>query len=247
MIPADSPVLILGARSDMARALAHEFAKEGHPLMLAARNADTLSEDMTDLEVRFQAKVTAHDFDILDVDGHAAFLGNLPEVPAVVVSVVGFMGDQDESAINPDAARKVIDTNFTAPCLMLELCAGRLAELKRPTAIIGIGSVAGDRGRAKNYVYGAAKAGFATWLSGMRQKYVDSQLHIMTVKPGFVRTSATADMDLLGPLTDEPEAFAKKVMKALKRKSQVYYDIKWRAVMGVITHLPERIFMKTKF
>ncbi len=247
MIPAESPVLILGARSDMARALALEFAKAGHPLMLAARNADSLSDDVQDLTVRFQAKVTTHDFDVLDTDSHATFLGDLPEVPAVVVSAIGFMGDQDENAISAEAARKVVDTNFLAPCLMLELCAGRLAELDRDTAIIGIGSVAGDRGRAKNYVYGAAKAGFATWLSGMRQKYVDSRLHIMTVKPGFVRTSATADMDLLGPLTDDPATFAKKVMKALKRKSQVYYDIKWRAVMGVITHLPERIFMKTKF
>jgi len=247
VIPADSPVLILGARSDMARALALEFAKAGHPLMLAARDAARLSEDVTDLEVRFRAKVTAHDFDVLDIDGHAAFLGNLPEVPAIVVSVIGFMGDQDENTTSNEAAQKVIATNFTAPCLMLELCAGRLAELNRETAIIGVGSVAGDRGRAKNYVYGAAKAGFAEWLSGMRQKYVDSQLHVMTVKPGFVRTSATADMDLLGPLTDEPEVFAKKVMKALNKKRQVYYDIKWRAVMGVITHLPERIFMKTKF
>lgn len=231
----------------MARALAHEFAKAGHPLMLAARNAETLTEDVQDLAVRYQASVTTHDFDVLDIDGHAAFLGNLPKVPAVVVSVIGLMGDQDENTTNPDAARRVIDTNFTAPCLMLELCASRLAELQRDTAIIGIGSVAGDRGRAKNYVYGAAKAGFATWLSGMRQKYVDSRVHIMTVKPGFVRTSATADMDLLEPLTDDPATFAKKVMKALNRKRQVYYDIKWRAVMGVITHLPERVFMKTKF
>ncbi|MFU8883204.1 MAG: SDR family NAD(P)-dependent oxidoreductase, partial [Rhodobacterales bacterium] len=114
-------------------------------------------------------------------------------------------------------------------------------------ALIGISSVAGDRGRARNYVYGSAKAGFSAYLSGLRQKYASRPLLVMTVRPGFVATSMTEGMDLPAKLTTTPEALASRIIHALDKGRPVHVDLLWRAIMGIITHLPERIFMRLKF
>lgn len=241
------PVLILGAGSDIARALAHEFARAGRALHLAARDPAALERDCADLALRHGVEVAAHAFDAREPERFAEMLDGLDPPPRIVVSAVGLMGDQDETARDPAAARLVVETNFTGPALCLEAAAARLAALDADAAIVGIGSVAGDRGRARNYVYGAAKAGFAEYLSGMRQKYARSRLHVMTVKPGFVRTAMTEGMDLPGPLTTTPEAFARGVVLALKRRRLVHYDLRWRTVMAVIKLIPERIFARMRF
>ncbi len=245
MTPANAPALILGARSDIARGIAIALAKRGHPLMLAARRAGELDRDVSDLSIRYNCEVTAHEFDVLDLDGHEAFLDSLPVAPSIIVCAIGVLGDQDKDAGDATATRLIVDSNYLAPCLFLEQAATRMVETGG--AIIAIGSVAGDRGRAKNYVYGSAKAGFAAYISGLRQKYANTDLHVMTVKPGFVRTAMTEGMDLPGPLTTDAEPFAERIVTAMERGRQVYLDLRWRALMSVITHLPERIFMKTKF
>ncbi|MEO0830126.1 MAG: SDR family oxidoreductase [Pseudomonadota bacterium] len=242
-----SPVLILGARSDMARAIASEYAKLGHPIWLAARNSASLERDAADLGVRFSADVTCLDFDVEDFDGHSVFLDGLPETPAIVVCAVGLLGDQDKDAGDNVASRKIFDVNFSGPVLLLEALAARMVERPGKTAIIGIGSVAGDRGRAKNYVYGSAKAGFAAYLSGLRQRYVNSRLQVMTVKPGFVRTAMTEGMDLPGPLTTDASSFGARVVAAQRKGRRVYYDFRWWLVMTIIRLLPEPIFVKLKF
>lgn len=240
-------VLILGAKSDIARALAAEFAGRGHALRLAARDPAALERDRADLALRHQVEATAHAYDAIDLAGIEAFLDGLPEVPEIVVSAVGLMGDQDENAADPARAAEIVAANFTGPALTLEAAARRMASAGGKRAVIGISSVAGDRGRARNYVYGSAKAGFSEWLSGMRQKYVATDLHVMTVKPGFVATAMTEGMDLPGPLTATPEGLAKGVLKALDRRRMVYYELRWLAVMTVIKLIPERIFSKLKF
>ena len=245
--PADAPVLVLGARSDIARALAERFAARGHPVQLAARDPGAIERDRADLAERHGVPVTAHAFDALDTAAFEGVLDALPAVPHVVVSAVGFMPDQEASAADPDLAARVIASNLTGPALMLEAAARRLAALDADTAVIGIGSVAGDRGRAKNYVYGAAKAGFAAWLSGMRQKHARSRLLVMTVKPGFVATAMTEGMDLPARLTTTPEALAGRILAAFDRRRPVHVDLVWRGIMTVITLMPERVFMRTKF
>lgn len=247
MSTADHPVLVLGATSDIARALAAGFAAKGHPLQLAARDPEALERDRADLALRHSVEATAHRFDALEADAMGAFLDALPAMPRTVICAIGFMGDQDENAADPAKARLVIETNFTGPALALEIAAARLAEMDGETAILGISSVAGDRGRAKNYVYGAAKAGFSEYLSGLRQKYARTQLHVMTVKPGFVKTAMTEGMDLPGALTTTPEALAGRVIRALAAKRMVYYDLKWWLVMAIIKLVPERIFSRMKF
>ncbi len=242
-----APVLILGARSDMALAIAHAFAERGHPLMLALRSPKRLQPVADDIGVRHKVDVTLHAYDATKMTAQGEMLDKLPHQPRIIVCAVGFMPDQEESADDPALARKVIDTNFTGPALFLEVAAKRMAAMGADSAIIGISSVAGDRGRAKNYVYGAAKAGFSAWLSGMRQKYARTKLHVMTVKPGFVRTAMTEGLDLPGPVTVDPEAVAKQVTAALDKKHHVIYTSVWRWIMTIICAVPEPIFKKMKF
>lgn len=241
------PVLILGAGSDIARALATAFAEAGHPVQLAARDPDRLERDRADLALRTGAEITAHRFDALAPETFEAFLEGLPAMPHIAVSAVGFMGDQDENAGNAELTARVVATNFTGPALILEATARRMAELDADTAVIGISSVAGDRGRARNYVYGSAKAGFSEYLSGMRQKYARTRMHVMTVKPGFVKTAMTEGMDLPGALTTTPEALAPRILRALARRRMVYYDFRWWLIMAIIKVIPERIFSRMRF
>ncbi len=244
---ADRPVLVLGARSDIARALAHALAARGHPLQLAARDADDLGADRDDYALRYDVPVTLHSLDITKPDSFDAMIAGLPTQPRIVISAVGLMGDQDSNAADPDLAMQVFATNFTGPSLFCENIARRMDAAETPAALIGISSVAGDRGRARNYVYGASKAGFSAYLSGLRQKYASRPLLVMTVRPGFVATSMTEGMDLPAKLTTTPEALASRIIRALDKGRPVHVDLLWRVIMGIITHLPERIFMRLKF
>lgn len=247
MNPSDTPVLVLGARSDIAHEIAKKLAQRGHPLMLAARNSESLSADVSDISVRSNVTVSAHEFDVLSIDTYAQFFDGLPMAPRIIVFAVGLLGDQDSDAGDAEATRRIVDTNYLAPCLFLEMAAARMAQSGTKASIVAISSVAGDRGRAKNYIYGSAKAGLTAYLSGLRQKYAASKMHIMTVKPGFVRTTMTEGMDLPAALTSDADEFASKVVNAMDRGTQVYCNMRWRVLMGIITHLPEKIFMRLKF
>ena len=239
------PVLILGARSDIARATARAFAANGHPIQMAARDAESLAADQADLQTRFGIDVTLHEFDALDSDGFEAFVDALPELPQVVVSAVGLMGAQAENEDDIDAARAVIRSNFEGPALMLGVLANRFATRGSGT-IVGISSVAGDRGRASNYVYGAAKAGFTAFLSGLRNRLAGQGVHVVTVLPGFVNTAMTAGMETPGALTAEPAEVADAIVRAVKKSRNVIYVRRiWWLVMAIIRNIPEAIFKKT--
>jgi short-subunit dehydrogenase len=238
---------VLGARSDIAHEIAKQLAQRGHPLMLAARNAGNLLPDASDISIRCNVPVSTHEFDILNIEAQKEFYSALPMAPSIIVFAVGSLGDQNIDAGDTEATRRIIDTNYLAPSLFLEMVAAQLAQTTTETKIVAISSVAGDRGRAKNYIYGSAKAGFTAYMSGLRQKYATSKLHIMTVKPGFVRTTMTEDMDLPAALTSDADDFAAKVVRAMDRGTQVYSNMRWRILMGIITHLPEKIFMRLKF
>ena len=155
------------------------------------------------------------------------------------------MGDQDQSQTDPDAAARVLRSNFEGPALILGLLAERF-EARGSGTIIGISSVAGDRGRASNYVYGAAKAGFTAFLSGMRNRFARSDIHVVTVKPGFVATRMTEGLDLNPRLTAQPDEVADAIFAAqTKRRNVIYVKPLWRWIMTIIRVLPEVVFKKT--
>ena len=236
-----SPVLIVGARSDIARALARQYAALGCDVILAARNAGALAADKADLETRFPVKVAVAECDLLTIDPDA-FLAGLGAVPGTVVMVAGLLGDQAVSAGDDAVANQVMETNYTAPARLL-LAAARI--MQPGSAIVGISSVAGDRGRASNYIYGSAKAGFSAFLSGLRNSLVKQGIHVLTVKPGFVATAMTEGMKLPPAITGQPEAVAADIIKAQTKGKDVIYTLwMWRWIMLIIRSIPEGVFKK---
>lgn len=236
-----SPVLIIGARSDIGRALARTYAQQGAEVILAGRG--DLGPELQDLTVRTQGKAWTVACDVTDA-APDAFFDQLGQVPGTVVMVAGLLGDQDRSAADDAAAALVMETNYTGPARYL-LAATRRMQGVAGGCIIGISSVAGERGRGSNFIYGSAKAGFTAFLSGLRNAEAKRGLHVMTVKPGFVATQMTAGMKLPPPLTAQPEDVAAAILKAhLAGKDEIYVLGRWRLVMAIIRAIPERIFKK---
>lgn len=230
----------------MGRAIAHAFAAEGHALQLAARNAQSLGPDKTDLELRYQVPVSLHEFDALDTAGHPSFVDALPNLPEIAITTIGYMGDQTESEQDFNAASLVLRSNFEGPASILSVLANRFADRGHGT-LVGISSVAGDRGRATNYVYGSAKAGFTAYLSGLRNRLSKQCVHVATVLPGFVATQMTEGMDLPAPLTAQPDEVGKAILRAVTRKQNVIYVRPvWRVIMAIIRNIPEGIFKGMK-
>jgi len=242
---ASSAVLILGATSDIARATAAAYAAKGRPVILAGRDVEQLRRDAVDLQIRGKVEVHVVGLDVLTVDP-AAFFDSLPLEPSTVVLAVGLLGDQKADEQSGARARLILDSNFTGPALLLEEAARRLAARGAGT-VIGISSVAGDRGRASNYLYGSAKAGLTAYLSGLRNRLHGAGVRVITVKPGFTRTRMTEGMKLPPALTAEPAEVAQAILKAEAGKADVIYVRPiWRLVMAVITAIPEPVFKKLK-
>jgi len=239
-----SYVLIVGARSDIAIAVAREYARNGFNLYLAARDASSLQPIAQDISVRYQKIVNIVELDILDFDSHADIYAGLAEKPMGVITAVGYMGEQTQSESDFLEAKRVIDTNYTGLVSLLNIIANDFAE-RGSGFIVGISSVAGDRGRKRNYVYGSAKAAFTAYLSGLRNRLFDRSVQVMTVKPGFVATKMTANMQLPEKLTAMPDAVAKDIYRAQQKgKDQLYTKWLWRYIMLIICHIPEFIFKR---
>ena len=240
------PVLILGARSDIGKAVAHKFASLGHPVQLAARHLDNLDADKIDIELRHNVSVTLHKFDALAIDTHQAFVEALPQLPRVAVCAVGLMGQQGENERDIQTAARVMRSNYEGPASILAVLANRFEERGSGT-LVGISSVAGDRGRATNYVYGSAKAGFTAFLSGLRNRLAKHGVHVVTVLPGFVSTKMTEGMDLPAKLTAQPSEVADAIARAVERKKDVIYVRPiWQLIMLIIRNIPERVFKRMK-
>ncbi len=238
--------LVVGATSDVGRAIARRLARDGCALQLAARNPEALAGEVRDMRERTSGEVTGHRCDLLDADGGASLLDALGVLPDVAVCVVGLAGDQEAAQRDGAAAERIMRTNYVGPALMMAALAERF-EQRGSGVLAGVSSVAGDRGRASNYVYGSAKAGFSAFLSGLRNRLAGSGVHVVTVKPGYVRTRMTDGLDLPPRLTAEPHEVAQAVVRAIRRRQDVVYVRRiWRAIMLVVRALPERVFKRTR-
>jgi short-subunit dehydrogenase len=237
-----SYVLILGATSDVAVACAHEFAANGYNLYLAGRDTDTLNIMASDASIRHRIEARALKFDALQSETHHSFYESLNPKPDVTVCVFGLLGDQQLSEHDWAACEKVIHSNYTGAVSILNAVANNY-EANKAGVIVGVSSVAGERGRQSNYIYGSAKAGFTAYLSGLR----NSNVHVVTVKPGFINTRMTEGLKLPKPLTAEPAHLSKAIFKAVKKKRDVIYVLPvWRLIMLIIRNIPEGIFKKLK-
>ncbi len=237
-------LLILGARSDIARAVSHRFARKGLNLCLAARRYEEADRDAKDLEIRYRIRVMTREFDALDFEGHESWYAGLPEKPLGVLCAVGFLGNQKKGETNLTEAKKIMETNYLGCVSILNVIANDFEE-RKAGFIIGISSVAGDRGRQSNYFYGSSKAAFTAYLSGLRNRLCRVNVRVITVKPGFVRTGMTEDLELPAMLTSSPEEVARDILSAFEKgKDVIYTKWYWKYIMAVIKIIPEKIFKK---
>jgi short-subunit dehydrogenase len=239
----ESPVVILGARSDIGRAIAKRYAQAGCTIVLAARQSQRLEADRADLETRYQVPVRIAEFDLNHTEPDR-FFAELSEAPGTLVMVAGLLGDQDQSETNDAEAALVMHANYTGPARFVLAAVRRMRE-RGSGCIVGVSSVAGDRGRAANFVYGSAKAGFTAFLSGLRARLAKSHVHVITVKPGFVDTRMTAGMKLPPLITAKPDDVAQAILRAhAKHANVIYVGRIWRVIMLVIRLLPEPLFKR---
>ena len=190
-----SYVLIVGAKSDIARAIAWEYANHGYDLYLAGRNIYKLEEFAIKIRLDTQKHVELLELDILEYDDHLTFYNQLKKKPMGVISAIGYLGVQETAQTDFRQALQIIETNYTGIVSLINIIANDF-ERRGSGFIVGISSVAGDRGKKSNYLYGSAKAALTTYLSGLRNRLYKVNVHVLTVKPGFVNTKMTANMVL---------------------------------------------------
>lgn len=239
-------VLILGAASDMAVAIARKMATQGYSIQLAARNVERLLPLRSDIELRYQTTCSVHEFDATNFSSHTGFFQSLNSKPDVTICVFGYLGENEIARENWSEAEKIINSNYTGAVSILNVVSNYYAAQKKGT-IVGISSVAGERGRQSNYIYGSAKAGFTAYLSGLRNRMFKESVHVVSVQPGFVYTRMTESLTLPPLLTAKPEQVAEAVYKAIvKKKNTIYVKWFWRWIMLIIKCIPEFMFKKMK-
>lgn len=239
-----SYVLIIGAKSDIAKAVARKYAENGYDLYLAAKQPSELESFANDLNIRTGRNIKCIELDVLNYVLHETFYNSLEEKPLGIISAVGYLGEQEKAENNFDEAQKIIDTNFTGVVSLINIVANDFKK-RKSGFIVGISSVSGDRGRKSNYLYGSAKAALTAYLSGLRNRLYDANVHVLTVKPGFVATKMTAGMDLPEKLTAQPIEVAKDIFQAQQKgKDVLYTKWVWKWVMFIIKNIPEYLFKK---
>ncbi|MFA5950039.1 MAG: SDR family NAD(P)-dependent oxidoreductase [Hyphomicrobium sp.] len=244
-------VLILGATSTIAEALARRLAEDGAHLLLAARRADRLEAMAADLRARGAGFAQVWPIDLSAVTDANAELARMiaalgGTLDAAVV-IYGFLGDQRAADTDSAELRRIIDTNFASAAHWCVAAAGVLERQKRGV-LLAISSVAGDRGRQSNYAYGAAKAGLTVLVEGLAHRLAPTGARAVVVKLGFVDTAMTAHIKKGGPLWAKPEAIARGLHELLVKPSKtvVYMPWFWRPIMSVIKNIPTFVFHKTK-
>jgi decaprenylphospho-beta-D-erythro-pentofuranosid-2-ulose 2-reductase len=239
-----SYVLIIGAKSDIAMAIARKYADKGFNLYLAARNSNKLEDFSKDLSIRTSQDIECIELNVLDFDSHKFFYDNLKIKPIGVIFIAGYLGSQYDAGSNFNEARKIIDTNYTGAVSILNIVANDF-EKHKEGFIVGISSVAGDRGRGSNYLYGSSKAAFTSYLSGLRNRLHSSNISVLTVKPGYVKTSMTDEMSLPKNLTTNPRNVADAIYWAQNNKKDIIYIKKmWKLIMLIVKILPEWVFKR---
>jgi short-subunit dehydrogenase len=234
-------VLILGATADTGIALAQKFIQSNYTVLLAARNAQALKDRLPESE---DVKHVAFDARLFDT--HEQWFNSLPFIPEITVCLFGYLGDQTKAFGNWSESREIIEANFTGAVSILNVVAAVYAQ-RKSGVIVGVSSVAGERGRQSNFIYGSSKAGFTAYLSGLRNHLFHHGVHVLTVKPGFMFTRMTAGMKLPAALTATPAKFADVVYSAIRaRKNTVYVLWIWFWIMTVIRSIPEGVFKRLK-
>lgn len=237
-------IVILGAASAIAEATARLWATQGARFVLVARDGTRLDEIAADLKTRGAAQVNTTTIDCSTANA-ARELATMVETLGgldIMLLAYGSLGDQKRLEADPEAARDLIQTNFSSAVAWC-LAASAVLERQRCGVLLVIGSVAGDRGRRSNFIYGACKGGLARLVEGIAHRLAPIGARAVIVKPGFVDTPMTAAFEKKGLLWAKPEAVAQVIVKAAEGGGPVVYAPPfWRWIMLVIRHFPVPIF-----
>ena len=239
-------ILVLGATSGIAEATCRIWAAQGASLFLVARNPDKLAAVAADLKVRGASYVDTAVADLDDTDKHAELLAHaVNSLTGMDIAYLahGILGDQTEAEQDFNAAAQIIHTNFMAPVSLLTWLSNYCVQ--RHTGILAvISSVAGDRGRKSNYLYGSSKAGLSAFLGGLRNRVDREGVTVLTIKPGPTKTAMTAGMPKSDGFADV-DSVAESIVSAInKRKDTLYVPFLWQPKMFIVRNIPERIFKK---
>jgi decaprenylphospho-beta-D-erythro-pentofuranosid-2-ulose 2-reductase len=239
-------VLALGAASAIAEATLRLFAERGASFFLVARNAEKLAAVRDDLLTRGAAAVTVAVADLDDTAGHPALLAKAVSTLGridLALLAHGVLGDQAAAERDYSAAEAVLRTNFLSAVSLVTWLANYF-EAERRGVLAVISSVAGDRGRKSNYVYGASKGGLNVFLDGVRNRIDRAGVHVLTIKPGFVATPMTAHVPH-NALFVQPAQVARHILRATEKRTDVaYVPPFWALIMLVVRSVPRRIFKK---
>ena len=240
-------VLILGANSDIGKNIAHQLSKKKYKLTLISRNIDEIKFFLDRLNINTK-EIEFICMDLKEIDKFQLYYENLKSKHDIVISAIGeFSKDTDSHKMN--LIDQMINSNYIYPAKCLEVISNVFLRENSPKEkiILGISSVAGDRGRATNFHYGAAKSAFTVFLSGLRQKLSKSKITIITVSLGFVDTKMTKDEKISNLLNTKPEIIAKKIIICIEKSKLIYIPLQWRIIMTIIKLIPENIFKKLNF
>ena len=239
-------ILVLGATSGIAEATCRIWAAQGASLFLVARNSEKLAAVAADLKARGASYVDTAVADLDDTDAHPALLAHaVNSLTGMDIAYLahGILGDQDEAEQDFNAAAQILYTNLMAPVSLLTWLANFCVQ-RHSGVIAVISSVAGDRGRKSNYVYGSSKAGLSAFLGGLRNRVDREGVTVLSIKPGPTRTAMTAAMPKSEKFADV-DSVAESIVSAIdKRKDVLYVPFQWQPIMFVIRNVPERIFKK---
>ncbi len=240
-------MIVLGSTSEVAQAFVEETLKEGErfeKIYLLSSNAETTERFARHIDVKFLQQAEVVEFDLMkDID-----YARLEDIHSnLLFCAVGYLGqDTEEGLYDHKNTDRIIDVNYAKLVPVLNYFAQKF-ENRRSGTIIGLSSVAGERGRQSNFIYGSAKAAFTAYLSGLRNYLSDKNVHVLTVKPGFMATKMTEGLPLNPKLTATPAVAAQYIFKAYKKRRNVVYVLPvWGLIMMVIRNIPEFIFKKLK-
>lgn len=238
-------VLILGATSGIARAAALEFARRGFDLILAGRDLEETQILAADARLRCGVAVEVVEFHATDFNSHAQFWADCGAVDGVICAL-GVMPPQEESERDWEKCRAVIEVNYTACVSVLNLVANDF-EAKKGGFIVVLSSVAGERARKSNYIYGSAKSGLSAYAEGLRARLFAAGVSVTTVKPGPVDTAMTWGLDKL-PLLVPPEKVASDIYRGVRRKADVVFSpAPWRLIMAMLRVVPSWVWKRLDF
>jgi decaprenylphospho-beta-D-erythro-pentofuranosid-2-ulose 2-reductase len=241
-------LIVLGALSEIAEETCRLYAREGAEFVLAARDRSRLEDVAKNLEAEGAKKVSIEVADLAEIDPGEALGKWIAEIGGVdvVLLAYGMLGDQRTLEQDLGSAAKLIDVNFRSAALW-SLAAANELETARHGTLVVIGSVAGDRGRQSNFLYGATKAGLGVLVEGIAHRLSGSGAKALLVKPGFVDTAMTAHIEKKGALWSSPQKLASLIRKAAEgKKPVVYAPGYWRLIMSIIRNVPSHIFHRTK-